>query len=329
MVNKKKRVKTKKDFDINVFFYDNFKRSLKTLNSTKKYFLIAVILFFGSTIAGIIFPDLFTDKINNLIKDLVSQTDGLGPFELTGFIISNNIKSAFVGLLFGIFFGIAPVFIAIINGYVLGYVIIKVASKTSFLIVWKLVPHGIFEIPAILISLGIGIRLGMFLFVYRGKDYGKEFLKWIFDSIRVFIFIVIPLLVIAGMIEGAFIYFQDKPVEIMEVKDGTPIKVLYNIESLGTIYCVSYISDGNSTYLKIPDKCMSEINPNNSNYTGCNYQSHLSGIGENVIELWSLNKDSKEISKSGFVEICCAKERITDKDMVPKENLLCSDKFKL
>ncbi|MFA5857417.1 MAG: stage II sporulation protein M [Candidatus Pacearchaeota archaeon] len=328
MVNKKKRVKAKKDFDINSFFYDNFKSSLNTLKLTKKYFLFATILFFGSAFLGIIFPNLFSDKINDLIKNLVLQTEGLGPFELTGFIISNNIKSAFIGLLFGIFFGLVPMFIAVINGYVLGYVIVKVASKTSIFIVWRLVPHGIFEIPAILISLGIGIKLGLFLFLYRGKDYGKEFLKWLVDSIRVFIFIVIPLLVIAGLIEGAFIHFQDKPIQIMDIKGGDPIKVLYNVEEIQTMYCVAYISDGKSVYLKLPDKCLDQEDINNSiNETLCDYQSHKSNIGENVMELYTLNDNN--IEKNGFIEICCGKELITDKDLVPKENLLCSDRFRL
>jgi len=31
-------------------------------------------------------------------------------------------------------------------------------------ILWRLVPHGIFELPAVFISLGLGIKLGTFIF---------------------------------------------------------------------------------------------------------------------------------------------------------------------
>ena len=68
--------------------------------------------------------------------------------------------------------------------------------KEGIFILWRLLPHGIFEIPAILISTSLGIRLG--------TDF-KNFKKNLKSAIRVFLLIIVPLLVIAGIIEGLFI----------------------------------------------------------------------------------------------------------------------------
>jgi len=34
----------------------------------------------------------------------------------------------------------------------------------GFLSLWRLLPHGIFELPAVFISLGMGLKIGMFIF---------------------------------------------------------------------------------------------------------------------------------------------------------------------
>jgi uncharacterized membrane protein SpoIIM required for sporulation len=71
-------------------------------------------------------------------------------------------------------------------------------------IVLSLFPHGIFEFPAIVISLGFGLRLGMFVF---SKNVKEEFFKRSEQGIKVFIFLVLPLLFIAALIEAALIIF--------------------------------------------------------------------------------------------------------------------------
>lgn len=205
----KKRViefrKNSKKFSLNEFVYENFRLALKSVVKVKKYIVFSLILFLIFGIFGYVFPQLFEKQVLELIKQLIEQTKGLGGVELIKFIIYNNIKSAFIGLIFGVFFAFVPIGILLVNGYVIGFVARKTVELKNIFILWKLFPHGIFEIPAILISIATGIRLGMFLFVYHGRNKGKEFWKWVKDAIRVFIFVIIPLLVIAGIIEGLLI----------------------------------------------------------------------------------------------------------------------------
>lgn len=191
---------------INKFVYTSFKLSLKYLKEIKNYIWFVLVLFCCVGVFGYLFPVFFEEQILKLIEDLIKQTEGLGVFGLIRFIFVNNLRSSFFAMLFGIFFGILPFVVIVVNGYVLGFVANKTVSSEGFLVLWRLLPHGIFELPAVLISIAIGLKLGMFLFVYRGRKKGKEFRRGLVDAFRVFILIVIPLLVLAAIIEGWLIW---------------------------------------------------------------------------------------------------------------------------
>lgn len=199
--------KKRLSFDrINKFVYSNFRLSLDYIKKIKNYIWFSVILFFGIGILGYIFPVFFEEQILAMIAELIEKTEGMGTLELIRFIFINNLKSGFFAMIFGIFLGIVPLIVNVMNGYVLGFVASKTVALEGILVLWRLLPHGIFEIPAIMISVGLGLRLGLFLFVSKNKTW-KEFKKWGVDSFRTFVFIVIPLLVIAGIIEGILIIF--------------------------------------------------------------------------------------------------------------------------
>lgn len=278
------------------FIYDNFMFGLFYIKKNWVFLVAAFILliitffigYFG--VIGILFPELgksIDSLVLTSIEEMIKETQGLSPIDLTIFIMSNNIKTAFFGLVSGIFFAISPIVIILFNGYVVGFVAERAVTNPlnteGILILWRLFPHGIFEIPAILVSIAAGIRLGMYplylkekgkgflsllvmiivffilsgiaalilsLFIGSfslGLDSSKEFYNklsenplanfvlyllialsfilsvlaglkvlsvkdrknvWriILDSIRVFVFIIIPLLVIAGLIEGLLIF---------------------------------------------------------------------------------------------------------------------------
>ena len=140
--------------------------------------------------------------ILEFIEKLLEQTKDMSQGELIGFIFVNNLQSSFFGLLLGTILGIFPVFAAIINGYVLGFVGAMSIESEGVFILGRLLPHGIFELPAIFISLGLGLKLGSFIFQ---KEKKKFFKKYFWNSLRVFLFVVLPLLIIAAIIEGILI----------------------------------------------------------------------------------------------------------------------------
>jgi stage II sporulation protein M len=178
-------------------------KGLSFLKSSKNYIWFAFILFFTFSLLGFIFPSIFEEQILELISGIIEQTEGLGILELIGFIFLNNLRSSFLAMIFGMGFGIFPFLVILINGYVLGFVANKSVSSEGILILWRLLPHGIFEIPAVMISAGLGFKLGSYLF---SKDKKKKFSEGVILSLKSFIFIIIPLLLIAAIIEGFLIY---------------------------------------------------------------------------------------------------------------------------
>lgn len=181
---------------------DNWKKSWKFLKESKNYLIFIAILFLASLLLGLILPIFFQEMIMNFIKQVVIQTKDLNFLQLFFFILQNNLLTAFSGLILGVVFGIIPVFFTILNGYVLGFVMNKVAY-VDILSVFKVLPYGIFELSAVIISLALGLRLGMFIF--RKRKNKKVFYSDMENYFRIFLFIVIPLLVVAALIEAGLI----------------------------------------------------------------------------------------------------------------------------
>jgi stage II sporulation protein M len=184
----------------------NLRESAEYIKESRKYIYFIIALFFFSGVIGYLFPDNFT-FFNELIEGLTERTTDLGPLELIWFILQNNVVAAFFGMLFGVFLGAFPVFAATLNGVLLGYVFSIASQAAGFGVAWMLVPHGIFELPAIFIALGLGVKLGMTFFTEK-KDRFAELHVRLWKSLKVFFLIVLPLLVVAAVIEGLLIFYS-------------------------------------------------------------------------------------------------------------------------
>ncbi len=202
--------KKKENYSIKKAYYESF----LFIKDSKNFIYSTILLFFIFFAIGFFFEDLVVSLfknlfnvdirllITNMLQQLIEQTRGLSYFGLMKFIFFNNVLSSFYGVIFGIFFGVFPIIGAIFNGYVLGFVGLMSVKAEGLLILWKIFPHGIFELPAIFISLGLGIRLGMHIFIKEKVS----FKALLINSIKVFLTIVVPLLVIAAFIEASLIF---------------------------------------------------------------------------------------------------------------------------
>ncbi|HEQ78698.1 MAG TPA: hypothetical protein ENN76_00360, partial [Euryarchaeota archaeon] len=100
-----------------------------------------------------------------------------------------------------VLFGFVPFIVAVFNGLMLGFVIANTPELAAFKLLSLLVPHGIFEWPAMMVAWGIGLWRG---FGYRfSKTHTTYKERWI-GANKVFITIVFPLLFIAAIIEGRY-----------------------------------------------------------------------------------------------------------------------------
>ena len=192
-----------KKFDIK----EEYRKSFEYLRNSKNFIYVIVGIFAFFTLFGFFIstPENVSNQILKFLEELFDKTANMGQGELIQFILFNNVQSSFFGMIFGALFGIFSIVTTIANGYLLGFVSAMVVSSEGFGVLWRLAPHGIFELPALFISLGLGLKLGMF---FLEKDKAKTFRNYLWNSLRVFLYIIIPLLLVAALIEGTLIFFS-------------------------------------------------------------------------------------------------------------------------
>jgi stage II sporulation protein M len=225
------------------FIEMQYKKSLGFIKEIKNYIYLSIAIFAFYSLIGffIPLPEEIYQRIFEILEELLRNTEGLGALGLMRFIFLNNIQSAFFAFVFGVFFGIFPIVSSALNGLILGVVASLSVSVGGFAILLRLLPHGIFELPAIFISFGMGLKIGLWLiinpvkfywrdkkiisflfilfyipllliFTYKDRDFRKMMKKSyyafkddFFMGLKTFVLIVIPLLFVAAIIEGALI----------------------------------------------------------------------------------------------------------------------------
>jgi len=198
--------KIKKNVKKKNFFKDNYVKSWEFLKESKNFIWVIVGIFVFFALIGFFVPApaSIAEQIMKIIQEILELTEGMSMAELINFIFWNNLKVSFMGMVSGILLGIIPVLESMINGYLLGFVASKTVLIDGFMSLWRIFPHGIFELPAVFISLALGLRMGVYLFQKKQRKK-MSFKDTIVESLRLFIFIVIPLLIIAAVIEGLLV----------------------------------------------------------------------------------------------------------------------------
>lgn len=116
------------------------------------------------------------------------------------FIFSLNSISLLFNVLSGLFF-VLPFIFAILLGMNVGITLFKEIGKLDFLAIF-LNPVSLFELPAAWISISVGIKIGILLYPdFTLSAIGEVLSK----EIPVYIYVIIPLLIISGLIETTMI----------------------------------------------------------------------------------------------------------------------------
>jgi len=122
----------------------------------------------------------------------------------SSFLITNNIRVSFNAFATGILFGIGTIYILALNGMVLGCIGLEFHAHGQLLNFLAFVmPHGVIELCAIIISGAAGLRLGYALLNPGEATRGESLKNGAAEAIEL-IFGVVVMLVIAGIIEGFF-----------------------------------------------------------------------------------------------------------------------------
>ncbi|MGZ4816437.1 MAG: stage II sporulation protein M [Terriglobales bacterium] len=119
-------------------------------------------------------------------------------------IMTNNLSVSFMSFASGIIFGLGTLYMATFNGVLMGVIGAACWMAGMSLKLWSFVaPHGVLELPAIFIACGAGFRLAEGL-LFPGVLPRRDSLAVAgADAVRLLVG-VIPMLLVAGTIEGFF-----------------------------------------------------------------------------------------------------------------------------
>ncbi|MCL6605781.1 MAG: stage II sporulation protein M [Paenibacillus sp.] len=187
---------------------------IKDLKTIRTALLLSCILFTVGVIAGwvgtVSLEKLLLEQIEGLSEISNNLRESSNPM-LSFFIfifLNNSIKGVLM-IFLGSLLGIIPALFLLINGAVIGYLvhISTLQGEDMFnLIVKGLLPHGIIEIPAIIIACAFGLHFGgkVASRMFR-PTRGAEWPVFMRQTLTASIWIVI-LLFIAAIIESTITF---------------------------------------------------------------------------------------------------------------------------
>jgi uncharacterized membrane protein SpoIIM required for sporulation len=119
-------------------------------------------------------------------------------------IMTNNLSVSFVTFASGIVFGLGTFWFLFQNGLMLGVIGAACHHYEMSQALWSFVaPHGSLELPAIIIAGGAGFRLGHAMLFPGALRWRESVARGGIEATRL-VSGIIPLLVIAGLLEGFF-----------------------------------------------------------------------------------------------------------------------------
>ncbi|MDD4163472.1 MAG: stage II sporulation protein M, partial [Methanothrix sp.] len=123
------------------------------------------------------------------------------PILIMMIIFLKNLLASAMAMLLGLGLGLVPLMVVTSNGFLLGIVGYEAVQKAGILFLAAgILPHGIIELPVVLVSIAIGFRLGYLLALTLAKekvDLSGETRKAMYFLWRY----VAPLLFLAAAIE--------------------------------------------------------------------------------------------------------------------------------
>jgi uncharacterized membrane protein SpoIIM required for sporulation len=160
------------------------------------------------------FPHLLQDPAQRVAEEEQARADRLAGHKtsFSAFLMTHNIRVSIFTLALGMTWGLGTILMLFSNGQMLGAVAVDYirAGQTKFLLGW-LLPHGVIEIPAILIAGQAGLMLASALIGWGKRTPLRTRLREISPDVVTLMFGVGLLLIWAGLVE-AFLSQYHEPV---------------------------------------------------------------------------------------------------------------------
>jgi uncharacterized membrane protein SpoIIM required for sporulation len=185
------------------------------VQQTFPYIAIATAMFiFGALVAwwytwqdpsfmSLIVPERLISQVRDKGELWMGSIVGIEPLASTNIMI-NNISVSFGAVAGGITAGLYTTYLMIFNGLLIGAIGTLVGQNNLAYPFWAFVfPHGSLELPAIFFAGGSGLLIAKAI-LFPGKYRRRDAIKYYGSLAAQLVFGIVPLLIIAGIIEGFF-----------------------------------------------------------------------------------------------------------------------------
>jgi len=167
--------------------------------SYKRWNFIAIFLFGIGLVIGLVAPANLTS-----MAILEKFSDLLSPFSLITamFIFIKNASALLLSFVLSPIFCFVPILALTVNGWLLAIVSAKVIQEKSLgYILAGLLPHGIFELPALILGEAAALSFGTMVMLSLFKKEGRKLMPSLFKQNLRYLMLALALLLPAAIIE--------------------------------------------------------------------------------------------------------------------------------
>lgn len=171
------------------------------LLSLKPFIFLSLFFFFLSFLNGYFLAErYFQGEEIEMIRNIFDVSFN-NSIELFFIIFVNNTVALFTSIFLGIIFGFFPLLTIFVNGNILGLLTsYHIREGLLLFLIIGILPHGIIELPLLIISSAMGLKIGrasIDCLIKKENNLKKEILK----AFSFFSIILLPLTLIAALIE--------------------------------------------------------------------------------------------------------------------------------
>ena len=165
--------------------------------------VLATSIFFITIVLGILLGQNAALEVLRRLGGLVerfARTDNLPLLLFLMIFLNNGIKTLAI-IFLGILLGIPPLLFIGLNGFIVG----SVGSALESAMGWKyvmasVVPHGVIEVPMLLLATALGLTVGMESFKWLTRRESRVKLQ-LSECLKVYLKWILPGIAIAAVIE--------------------------------------------------------------------------------------------------------------------------------
>lgn len=170
------------------------------------YISASLTLFASGIVLGVVvayrIPGL-AHRFADSLADFVQMFSAMPPWKLAGAIFLNNAVKTILAILLGTVMGFVPGIFLLANGVALGIAFsLSIQTRGAWLSILAILPHAVFELPAVFLGTSIGLLLGMHTIkCLRGRSE-TAMPGELSRAMRFYCTVIAPLLLLAALVEA-------------------------------------------------------------------------------------------------------------------------------